>query len=110
MQGAYVLAAWAVSAFRDRSKVVMLTNNKSHVREIKNGLAPNNIEIGFADHQRLGVRASIPAINRKAQMSNRADNDRSFRVRAAQLFNMLPLRGVSTLEAFKSGLGIFLEL
>ena len=63
------------------------------------------------DHQRLGVRASIPAINRKAQMSIKADYDRSFRVRAAQLFNMLPadLRGVSTLDAFKSGLGRFLE-
>ena len=50
-----------------------------HVWKIKNGLAPNDIEIQFADHVRLGVRASIPAINRNAQMSIRADYDRSFR-------------------------------
>ena len=176
VQGAYVMAAWALSAFRDRSEVLMLTLYKSlvrskleyccpvwnpsklgdvrkledvqrsftkkitgckelsyyerlkklrllslqrrreryciiHVWKIRNGLAPNDTEIQFADHQRLGVRASIPAINRKAQMSIKADYDRSFRVRAAQLFNMLPadLRGVSTLDAFKSGLGRFLE-
>ncbi|KAL5246660.1 hypothetical protein ACHWQZ_G018767 [Mnemiopsis leidyi] len=170
------MAAWAHSAFRDRSEVLMLTLYKSlvrskleyccpvwnpsklgnvrkledeqrsftkkipgckelsyydrlkklrllslqrrreryciiHVWKISNGLAPNDTEIQFADHQRHGVRASIPAINRKAQMSIKAEYDRSFRVRAAQLFNMLPadLRGVSTLDAFKCGLGRFLE-
>ena len=60
------------------------------VWKIKNLLAPNGIEFQFADHQRLGVRANIPAIKRKAQMSIKADYERSFRVRAAQLFNLLP--------------------
>ena len=170
------MAAWTLSAFRDRSEFVMLTLYKSlvrskleyccpvwnpskltdirklediqrsytkkilgcqkltyherlvklkllslqrrreryciiHVWKIKNGMAPNDIEIKFANHQRLGAKASIPAVNRKAQMSIRADYDRSFRVRAAQLFNMLPadLRSVCTLETFKCGLGRFLE-
>ena len=170
------MAAWALSAFRDRSKTVMLTLFKSlvrpkleyccpvwsphkvtdiqkiesvqrsftkkiygckelsywerlkklgmlslqrrrerycivHVWKILNGLAPNDLEFSFSTHQRLGIKASIPTINRKAQLSVRTDYDKTFRVHAAQLFNLLPpeLRSKSTLIGFKTGLGVFLE-
>ena len=82
-----------------------------HVWKILNGLAPNDLEFEFSNHPRLGIRAVIPTISRKAQMSVKADYDKSFRVHAAQLFNSLPpdLRNVSSLESFKSGLGVVLE-
>ncbi|KAL5251660.1 hypothetical protein ACHWQZ_G017138 [Mnemiopsis leidyi] len=176
IQGARQMAAWALSAFRDRSTIVMLTLYKSlvrpkleycspvwnphkvsdiqkienvqrsftkkisgckeltywdrlkklgilslqrrrerysivHVWKILNDLAPNDLQFDFSIHQRLGVKASIPTINRKAQLAVRTDYDKTFRVHAAQLFNMLPceIRSIKTLDAFKSGLGVFLE-
>ena len=74
-------------------------------------LAPTDLEFQFSTHHRLGIRASIPPINKKAQLSIRTDYDKTFRVQAAQLFNVLPtdLRSLSTLESFKAGLGRFLE-
>ena len=57
------------------------------------------------------MKAEIPAVNKNAQLSVRSDYDSTFRVRAAQLFNMLPpeLRSLTTLGSFKAGLGRFLE-
>ena len=62
-------------------------------------------------HQRHGLKAEIPAVNKSAQMSVRSDDDSTFRVRAAQLFNLLPpeLRSLTTRGSFKAGLGRFLE-
>ena len=50
-------------------------------------------------------------MNKSAQLSIRTDYDNSFRVRAAQPFNVLPseLRGIIVLDSFKVGLGRFLE-
>ena len=76
-----------------------------------NELAPNDLEFEFKETPRFGVKASIPPIKKKAQQSVRADYDKSFRVRAAQLFNLLPheLTSITSLENFKVGLGRFLE-
>ncbi len=175
-QEARKMAAWALSAFRDRSQTVMLTLYKSmvrskleyccpvwnptsineiqkleavqqsftkkilgckdlhywdrlkklnllslqrrrerycivHVWKILNGQAPNDIGFKFQSHQRLGIKAEIPSINKRSQMSVRTDYDKTFRVRAAQLFNLLPtaLGSITTLDAFKAGLSRFLE-
>ena len=53
----------------------------------------------------------IPAINKRSQLSVRADYDKTFRVRAAQLFNLLPagLGSITSLDGFKAWLGKFLE-
>ena len=50
-------------------------------------------------------------LNKRSQMSVRTDYDKTFRVRAAQLFNLLPtaLGSITLLGAFKVGLGRFLE-
>ena len=82
-----------------------------HVWKIMNELAPNDLEFEFKETPRFGVKASIPPIKKKAQQSVRADYDKSFRVRAAQLFNLLPheLTSITSLENFKVGLGRFLE-
>ena len=82
-----------------------------HVWKILNGHAPNDIGFKFQSHQRLGIKAEIPPINKRSQMSVRTDYDKTFRVRAAQLFNLLPtaLGSITSLDAFKVGLSRFLE-
>ena len=82
-----------------------------HVWKILNDMAPNDIGFEFQTKQRLGIKACIPPINKKAQMSVKADYDKTFRVRAAQLFNLLPveLRATTELESFKVGLSRFME-
>ena len=82
-----------------------------HAWKILNDLAPNDIGLRFQQNMRLGIKAEIPAINRKSQMSVRADYDRTFRIRAAQLFNLLPasLRSITKLDCFKAELGRVLE-
>jgi hypothetical protein len=59
--------------------------------------------------QRLGFEACIPPINKKAQMTVKADYDKTSGVRASQLFNLLPveLRAITELEGFKVGLRRF---
>ena len=76
-----------------------------------NDLAPNDIGVGFQHSKRLGIKAEIPMLSRKSQLSVRADYDKSFRVRAAQLFNILPAdtRSITKLDCFKAELGRFLE-
>ena len=84
-----------------------------HVWKILNGLAPNDIGFKFLKNKRLGIKAEIPAINNKSQMSVRADYDKTFRVRAAQLFNLLPpsilIGDITSLDSFKVELGRFVE-
>lgn len=82
-----------------------------HVWKILNGLAPNDIGFKFQTHQRLGIKAEIPAINKRSQLSVRSDYDKTFRVRAAQLFNLLPpaLGSITSLDGFKVELSRFLE-
>ncbi|KAL5246868.1 hypothetical protein ACHWQZ_G018912 [Mnemiopsis leidyi] len=176
VQGARKMAAWVLSAFRDRSPTVMLTLYKSmvrskleyccpvwnpvkiteiqrlenvqrsftrkilgcselqywdrlkklklmslqrrreryciiHVWKILNEEAPNDIGFTFNCHQRLGLKAVIPPVNKNSQLSVRSDYDSTFRVRAAQLFNILPpeLRANTSLDGFKAGLGRFME-
>ena len=74
-----------------------------YVWKILNGLAPNDVGFKFHTHQRLGIRAEIPPISKRSQLSVRTDYDKTFRVRAAQLFNLLPaaLGSITSLDAFK---------
>ena len=176
VQGAQKMAAWALSAFRDRSVSVMLTLYKSmvrskleyccpvwnptsigeikkledvqrsftrritgcreltywdrlkrlkmmslqrrreryciiHVWKIYNGDAPNDIHMEFHTNDRLGIKAIIPPMSKIAKLSVRSEYDRSFKIRAAQLWNTLPaaVGNLGTLESFKVGLGQFLE-
>ena len=74
-------------------------------------MTPNDIGFEFQTKQRLGIKACIPPINRESQMSVKVEYDKTLRVRAAQLFNLLPveLRAITELESFKVGLSRFME-
>ena len=81
------------------------------VWKIINGHSPNGIGMQFKTHPRHGLKATLPPINTRAQMSVRSDHDSSFRIRAAQLWNTLPanVSSLRTLESFKIGLIRFME-
>ena len=57
----------------------------------------------------MGIKASIPPINKSAQVFVRADYEKTFRVRAAQLFNLSLLKLLTKLDSFKVGHGRFFE-
>ena len=82
-----------------------------HVWKIRNDMTPNDIGFEFQTMQRLGIKACVPPINRKSQMSVKAEYDKIFRVRAAQLCDLLPveLRAITELESFKVGFSRFME-
>ena len=68
--------------------------------------SPKRRWVKFQTHQRLGIKAEIPPLNKRSQLSVRTDYDKTFiyiRVRAAQLFNLLPaaLGSITSLDAFK---------
>ena len=71
----------------------------------------NYVGIEFKERQRHGIKAEIPPMNKRSQLSVRTDNDNTFRVKAAQLFNVLPpeLRSIKILDSLKIGLDKFLE-
>ena len=82
-----------------------------HVWKILNGHAPNDIGMEFQTSERLGIQAKIPHMGKIAKLSVRSDYDKSFKVRAAQLWNLVPagIGKLGTLESFKIGLCRFLE-
>jgi hypothetical protein len=71
----------------------------------------NDVGLEFKEHKRHGIREDIPPMMKPSQLSVRTDYDNTFRVRAAQLFNVLPseLRSIKMLNIFKADLGSFLE-
>ena len=82
-----------------------------HTWKIANNLAPNDIEMEFRRHPRLGLRAVTPSPYRGAQCSVSTDYYNSFGVRATRLWNLLPkgVNEISVLEPFKVALGNFLS-
>ena len=81
------------------------------VWKVLNGKAPNSIGMKFYSSARLGIRASVPPYNYKAQRSISTAYDNSFGVKANRLWNILPKRvnTVTTLEPFKAALGEFMS-
>ena len=67
--------------------------------------------MSFYPSTRLGVRASIPPYNNKAQKSMSSAYDNSFVVKAARLWNILPkdVNSATSLESLKVALGGFLK-
>ena len=80
-----------------------------HVWKMLHDKAPNNINMTFYQHERHGVRATVPSYNNKAQKLVATVYDDSFGVKAARLWNLLPksLNEGKTLELFKIGLSSF---
>ena len=75
------------------------------------GEAPNDIEMEFYTHDRLGVRVKVPLFNNTAQRSISTAYENSFATKAARLWNILPRNGNTqlTLSSFKTALGYFMD-
>ena len=86
-------------------------NSIFYVWKIANDHTPNEVNMQFKDHPRLGVKAIIPAINNKVQVSIRTDYDCSFSVGATQLWKTLSadISSLESVNSFKMGLARFLE-
>ena len=65
----------------------------------------------FKESSRHGIKATVPAFNKKAQCSISTHHENSFGLKAAKLWNLLPkeVNTIQVLEIFKSSLTKFLK-
>ena len=77
-----------------------------HLWKIWQGAVPNDLDIQFYDHTRLGTRCKIPAIKRYSTTLSRSIYDHSFAVRGPKLWNAIPknIKCAPCFEVFKSKL------
>ena len=90
-----------MSLQRRRERYVIL-----HMWKIWQGAVPNDLDIQFYDHTRLGTRCKIPAIKRNSTTLSRSIYDHSFAVRGTKLWNAIPknIKCAPSFEVFKSKL------
>ena len=75
------------------------------------GLVPNDINMEFSTgNDRLGIRAVVPSLHKSSTPRAQSLYDNSFKVKAAQLWNLLPkeTKTLESLEAFKASLSTFM--
>ena len=75
-----------------------------HLWKIWQGAVPNDLDIQFYDHTRLGTRCKIPAIKRNSTTLSRSIYDHSFAVRGPKLWNAKNIKFAPSFEDFKSKL------
>ena len=94
-----------LSSQRRRERYIII-----HTWKVLNGKVPNNINMTFYTSARLGVRATVPTYNHKAQKSVSSAYDNSYGVKATQLWNTLPkhVNTLPSLDSFKVALGEFM--
>ena len=82
-----------------------------HVWKTLQGLVPNDLNIEFYDHKRLGTRCRIPAITKTASGMAKSLYDNSFAVVAPKLWNIIPsgITSADSLPLFKSKLTAYLK-
>ena len=82
-----------MSLQRRRERYVIL-----HLWKIWQGAVPNDLDIQFYDHTRLGTRCKIPAIKINSTTLSRSIYDYSFAVRGPKLCNAIPKNMCSILQ------------
>ena len=90
-----------MSLQRRRERYVIL-----HQWKIWQGAVPNDLDIKFYDHTRLGTRCKIPDIKRNSTTLSRSIYDHSFAVCGPKLWNAIPknIKCAPSFEVFKSKL------
>ena len=88
-----------MSLQRRRERYVIL-----YLWKIWQGAVPNDLDIQFYDHTRLGTRCKIPPIKRNPTTLSRSIYDHSFAVRGPKLWNAIPknIKCDPSFEIFKS--------
>ena len=99
MPGSVILKKLGLMSLqRRRERYVIL-----HLCKIWQGKVPNDLDIQFYDHTRLGTRCKIPAIKRNSTTLSRSIYDHSFAFRGPKLWNAIPknLKCAPSFEVFK---------
>ena len=96
-----------MSLQRRRERYIIL-----HMWKIINGHTTNDIGIQFKFRLRLGIKATVPSINRASTAANQTIRDSSFSVMGPKLWNCVPrqLTTISELTTFKNRITKFLLL
>ena len=82
-----------------------------HLWKTLKGIVPNDLDIQFYDHIRLGFRCRIPPMNKNASTLAKSLYDKSFAVVGPKLWNIIPqrIKSAPTLESFKSSLTSYIR-
>ena len=75
------------------------------------GHVPNDLNMQFVENRRFGIQVVVPALNKAASSKAKTCYDNSFRVKAVQLWNLLPTetKDFASLDKFKTSLSTFLR-
>ena len=75
------------------------------------GYVPNDLNMQFVENRRYGIQAVVLALNKAASSKVKTCYDKSFHVKAAQLWNLLPteIKHFASLDKFKISLSTFLD-
>ena len=94
-----------MSLQRRRERYVII-----HVFKIMNNIAPNEIEMKFYCHHRLGLMCKIPTLVKNSKAKYQKLYDHSFHVTGARLWNKIPkeIKEKQSLDSFKEALTKFI--
>jgi len=75
------------------------------------GYVPNDLNMQFVVNKRYGIQVAVPGLNKTATAKAKTCYDRSFHVKASQLWNLLPAdaKDFQSLDKFKISLSTFLR-
>ena len=82
-----------------------------HTWKTITGYVPNDLEMQFVESSRFGIQATVPSLKTSASSKAKASYDKSFHVKAAQLWNLHPAttKNFDSLDKFKISLSTFLR-
>ena len=72
--------------------------------KICNGIAPNELNIRFEYHPRMGRTAKVPPLRKDCALANQTLYENSFGVRGPRMWNCMPadIRAIQSMDTFKS--------
>ena len=113
------IAGLSTTAYHDRLAILRLQSLQRrreryriiHMWKILHHQVPNDLGTAFHHHPRLGTRANVPPLNKRASAAAQSLYEQSFSVNAAKLWNILPadINLADKLDTFKTKLGKYLE-
>ena len=80
-------------------------------RKTITGYIPNDLDMQFVESRRFGIQATVPSLKTSASSKAKACYNKSFRVKAAQQWNLLAstTKDLDSLDKFKISLSTFLR-
>ena len=92
-------AQWLMSLQRQRERFIVL-----HMWKICNGKAPNELNIRFEYHPRMGLTAKVPPLRKHCALANQTLYENSFGMRGQRMWNCIPadIRVIKIMDTFKS--------